>query len=276
MPIFGQCQFWFIKNIGGIKVARQRWTREQSILALNLYCQIPFGQIHSTNKSIIKKAKLIGRSPSALSMKMCNFARFDPELQKRGVSGLLNGSKLDEDIWAEFSTDFSKLAYEASIILTKLRKQKIEPYKEILDASSDIPLGANKEQINKARINQTFFRRALLSSYNNTCCITKIKISDLLIASHIKPWHVCNDSEKTNPRNGLLLNPFHDKAFDVGYITINNKFEIIVSSKINDCLSNRFCSEWLKSLEGKEISRPERFLPSSEFIEYHNDVVFLK
>jgi hypothetical protein len=72
-------------------VARQNWTREQSILALYLYCQIPFGHIHSTNKQITKTAELIGRSPDALTLKMCNFAHFDPELQSRGVSGLSNG-----------------------------------------------------------------------------------------------------------------------------------------------------------------------------------------
>lgn len=256
-------------------MARQNWTREQSILALYLYCQIPFGQIHSLNKHIIEMAELIGRSPAALSMKMCNFARFDQELQNRGVSGLSNGSRLDEEIWMEFSSDFSLLSYEATTILSKLKKQGVDSFVNLTDLP-DIPLGDTRNQIVRARINQTFFRRALLSSFNNTCCLTKIQVPDLLVASHIKPWSVCNESEKTNPRNGLLLNVFHDKAFDLGYFTINDKFEIIVSSKIETYLSNRFCHEWLKSLTGEEITRPEKFLPSSEFIEYHNDVVFLK
>jgi putative restriction endonuclease len=256
-------------------VARQNWTREQSILALYLYCQFPFGQIHSTNKYIAEIAELIGRSPAALTMKMCNFARFDPELQGRGVAGLTNGSRLDEEIWIEFSSDFSLLSYEATAILSNLKKQGVDSFVDLSDLP-DIPLGDTRNQIVNARINQTFFRRALLSSFNNTCCITKIQVPELLVASHIKPWSVCNESEKTNPRNGLLLNVFHDKAFDLGYFTINNKFEIIVSLKIETYLNNRFCREWLKSLNGKEIKRPEKFLPSSEFIEYHNDVVFLK
>jgi putative restriction endonuclease len=256
-------------------VARQNWTREQSILALYLYCQIPFGQIHSTHKQIVETAELIGRSPDALTMKMCNFARFDPELQNRGVSGLSNGSHLDEEIWMEFSSDFSQLSTEAATTLSNLKNQGVDSFVDLTDLP-DIPLGDARNQIVRARINQTFFRRALLSSFNYTCCITKIQVPDLLIASHIKPWCVCNESEKTNPRNGLLLNVFHDKAFDLGYFTINKKFELIVSSKIGIYLNNRFCHEWLKSLNGKEIKRPEKFLPSSEFIEYHNDVVFIK
>jgi putative restriction endonuclease len=256
-------------------VARQNWTRDQSILALYLYCQIPFGQIHATHKQIIETAQLIGRSPDALTMKMCNFARFDPELQRRGVGGLSNGSRLDEAIWMEFSTDFSLLSYEAANILSNLKNQEVDSFIDLTDLP-DIPLGDTRNQIVKARINQTFFRRALLSSFNSTCCITKLEIPALLIASHIKPWSVCNESEKTDPRNGLLLNVFHDKAFDLGYFTINSRFEIVVSSKVVTYYNNKFCDEWLKSLNGMEIKRPERFLPSSEFIEYHNDVVFLK
>lgn len=256
-------------------MARQNWTKEQSILALYLYCQMPFGQIHSTHNQIIEMAKLIGRSPNALTMKMCNFARFDPELQKRGVSGLSNGSRLDEEIWMEFSLNFSLLSYEATAILANLKEQAVDSFVDLTDMP-DIPLGSSRNQIVKARINQAFFRRTLLSSFNHTCCITKIQVSDLLVASHIKPWSVCNESEKTNPHNGLLLNVFHDKAFDLGYFTINKRFEIIVSSKIETCPDNKFLCDWLKTICGKEIEKPERFFPKNEFIEYHNDIVFMK
>lgn len=256
-------------------MARQNWTREQSILALYLYCQMPFGQIHARNRQIVEMASLIGRSSSALSMKMGNFARFDPDLRKRGVSGLSNGSHLDGEIWMEFSSDFGALSYEATIILADMKQKNIDSFVDLTDLPN-IPSGSSRNQIIKARINQAFFRSTLLSSFNNTCCITKLQISDLLVASHIKPWSVCNESEKTNPRNGLLLNAFHDKAFDLGYFTINKKFEIVVSPKVETYSDNDVVSEWMKSICGKEIERPEKFLPSDEFIEYHNDVVFIR
>lgn len=256
-------------------ILSNNWTREQSILALYLYCQTSFGQIHSRNKQIIELARLIGRTPGALSMKMCNFASFDPELRSRGISGLSNASRLDTEIWNEFSSDFSLLSYEATAILSKLKNQTMESFVE-KETLPEIPLGNTRSQIIRARINQTFFRRALLSSYDSTCCVTKMQVPNLLVASHIKPWRVCNDAEKTDPRNGLLLNAFHDKAFDLGYITINTKFEIVVSSQAESSYDSKFCREWLVSLSGREIERPDKFLPSSKFIEYHNDVVFLK
>ncbi|HPY77915.1 MAG TPA: hypothetical protein PLQ45_08745, partial [Anaerohalosphaeraceae bacterium] len=79
--------------------SRRDWTREESILAFNLYCKIPFGQISSRNPRIIELSKHINRTPSALSMKMGNLARLDPALQSRNVQGLSHGSKLDKEIW---------------------------------------------------------------------------------------------------------------------------------------------------------------------------------
>ena len=78
---------------------RRNWTREETIVAFNLYCKIPFNEVTKTNPLIMEFAPKINRTPSALGMKISNLARLDPELQKRGISGLVNGSKLDEEIW---------------------------------------------------------------------------------------------------------------------------------------------------------------------------------
>ena len=55
---------------------RRNWTREETILALALYCKIPFGRINKSNAQIIQLAESIWRNPSALAMKMCNFGRW--------------------------------------------------------------------------------------------------------------------------------------------------------------------------------------------------------
>ena len=68
-----------------MKSRRKIWEREELIIAFNLYCRIPFGRIHNSNQNIIKIAEILGRSPSSVSMKMCNFARFDPQLKKRNI-----------------------------------------------------------------------------------------------------------------------------------------------------------------------------------------------
>ena len=54
------------------------WTRNELIIAFNLYCKIPFGQIDARNPVIIALAEVLGRTPGSLSWKLANFARLDP------------------------------------------------------------------------------------------------------------------------------------------------------------------------------------------------------
>ncbi|MFA7057185.1 MAG: hypothetical protein WC155_06435 [Candidatus Cloacimonadales bacterium] len=94
-------------------MTRKNWSREETIIAFNVYCKIPFKSSSKTNPTIIKYAKLIGRTPSALNMKVGNFGRLDPDLKKQGIGGLSHGSRLDEQIWYEFNGNWEELAYES-------------------------------------------------------------------------------------------------------------------------------------------------------------------
>ena len=64
-----------------------RWTREQLLVAFALYCRLPFGRLHYRNPEIIRFAEAIGRTPSALAMKLTNIASLDPEITSTGRRG---------------------------------------------------------------------------------------------------------------------------------------------------------------------------------------------
>lgn len=64
---------------------RRNWTREETILAFDLYCKIPFSKISKTNEKIVELARIIGRTPSAVGLKMANLARFDEELRSKSI-----------------------------------------------------------------------------------------------------------------------------------------------------------------------------------------------
>lgn len=81
---------------------QKNWNREETIVAFNLYCKIPFRESTKNNPLIIKFSKIIDRTPSAMAMKIANLGSLDPELKERGITGLVNGSKMDEEIWNEF------------------------------------------------------------------------------------------------------------------------------------------------------------------------------
>ncbi|MGM9843711.1 MAG: hypothetical protein ACI30S_05750 [Muribaculaceae bacterium] len=59
-----------------------RWTREETIIAFNLYCKIPVNRSSKTHPLVVKYARIIGRSPSALNMKICNIGRLDEGVAK--------------------------------------------------------------------------------------------------------------------------------------------------------------------------------------------------
>ncbi len=250
------------------------WTREQSIVVFNLYCKIPFKKSSKTHPDVIEIANLIGRTPSAVNMKIGNFGSFDPELQRQGISGLTNASRLDKAIWDEFNADWEKLAYESELLIAQFKNKDVETI--IGEAPLHIPQGYTREQVTKVRVNQSFFRSAVLSAYNNTCCITGLALPQLLIASHIKPWRVSDaQTERTNPQNGLCLNSLHDRAFDKGLITITGDYSIVLSKEIKEHCTQEVFSDYFLRYENKKIITPSRFLPSESAIIYHNEHVFV-
>lgn len=259
---------------GGDIVARRNWTREETILAMDLYTRVPFSKIGKNNQDIIDLAAIINRTPDAVAYKMSNLAHYDPELQARNVSGLSHTSKLDKVIYDEFANNIEELSFIAQNILAEIQHTSVETLLPELQLDH-IPLGIDKEQQTKIRIGQYFFRMSVLMSYGNACCITGLKNKELLVASHIKPWSVSNiKTERTNPSNGLCLNAMHDKAFDRGLITIDKNYRIVNSRYIKDAVMDEKTREWFAFYNGKEIILPDKFLPGKEFIQYHNDVIF--
>jgi len=245
---------------------RRRWTRNELICTFNLYCRMPFGKIHNRNPAVISLAETLGRSASAVSWKLANFARLDPTLAKRNIKGASHGSKEEEVIWREFESNWEGLAFESE----RLRLGE--------DAWSDVgsalgfPEGQTRESLVRVRVNQTFFRQAVLNAYNSVCCVTGIEAPELLCASHIVPWSV-DVKNRTNPSNGLCLNAFHDRAFDRGLMTINDDFTIRVSSKIVK-LESLSLKTMLLDFQGKAIAMPRHFVPRLEFLEHHRSHIF--
>ncbi len=243
-------------------MAKNNWTKKETIVAFNVYCKIPFKNSSKSNPTVIKYANIIGRSPSALNMKIGNFGRLDPELKKKGITGLVNGSKLEEIIWNEFHGNWDDLAFESEKIISEFQGKNIENEIE----TESFPEGKDNIRLVKTRINQSFFRSSVLAAYNLTCCKTGIKIPELLIASHIIPWK--ENRERTNPQNGLCLNSLHDKAFDKGLISIDTDYNILISKYLLDYEKQK-ADLYFSTFNNKKIFLPDKFFPKREFLEHH-------
>lgn len=255
-------------------MTRKNWSRDELIVAFNLYCKTPFGKIHIRNPEIKSLAKILGRSPSAVSWKLANFARLDPALQKRLISGAKHGGKGDIEVWDEFNSDWERLSFESEKLLARMTGKRIEEAAGI-DKDELPKQGKERERIVRVRINQNFFRIAVLVAYDSRCCITDLAIPALLNASHIKPWakDVLN---RVNPRNGLCLNVLHDRAFDRGLITVTPEYKIKTSRFLDEYRLNKPIKDYLIRYNGKSIKLPNRFIPDLSFLKYHNQYVFKK
>lgn len=256
-------------------LSRGNWTSEQLKLAFNFYCQTPFGKLHSRNPHIIELAELIGRTPSALAMKLVNFASLDPSITNTGRKGLSGASTRDREIWNEFHADWERLTIECE----QLRQYLL--YKHGLTASvpnevgHDITLadftGETREAIVQQRIKQNFFRSAVLASYRGRCCISGVSDPRLLVASHIVPWSV-DKTHRLNPSNGLCLSAIHDKAFDSHLFTLSDDWRVMLSERIK-ASKDIFLREVFWTISGKQIELPQRFAPDHSFIEKHRQTM---
>lgn len=255
-----------------MKQGQKLWTREELILAVNLYCKLPFGRLHRLNPEVIHLAELIGRTSSSVAYKLVNFASLDPSLKARGIKGASNASKLDAEIWNEFFNNWDILPYESEKLLANFEQTTVEKLNQISDI--DLPKeGKIREQMVKVRVNQSFFRSSILASYNNTCCITGIQQPEFLIAGHIKPWSV-DEKNRLNPQNGIAINALHDKAFETGLLTITTDYKIRISPLLFKQKKSKSIEEYFLKLDNQDIILPSRFLPDVEFLKYHNEVRF--
>jgi len=250
------------------------WTREELIIAFNLYCKIPFGQIDQTNAAVIALASALGRTPASLAWKLANFARLDPSLQARGIKGASHGSKGEVAVWQEFNNNWNTLAFESERLLADLTHQSVEELNGIRE--EDLPKeGSERERIVRVRVNQRFFRAAVLASYGSRCCITGLPVQSLLSASHIAPW-AKDANNRMNPRNGLCLNLLHHKAFDEGLITLTPNFLVRVSRSLERFNNSEATIELLSRYNGKLAQLPRRFLPEPKFLAWHNKKIFVE
>lgn len=252
---------------------RKLWTRDELILSLNLYLKLPFGKLHSGTPEIIHLANLIGRTAGSVAMRLNNFANVDPFHQQRGIAGLSGGKKQVEPIWKEFIDNKDELLFESERILAEKEHKTIEDkFSDVLKGVEHLK-GEYKVREVKTRVDQNVFRQIVIANYSGKCAISGIDIPDLLVASHIVPWSK-NEEERLNPENGICLSPLYDRAYDKGYISINENLEILLSNDLKMKSKEGYHRKYFSSLAGSKIILPKKYYPKKDFLQFHLDKIF--
>ena len=130
-------------------------------MAFALYCRLPFGRLHYRNPDIVCAARAIGRTPSALAMKLANVASLDPGITDTGRQGLKAASANDRALWREMHDDWERFAEES---------QRAQAAFGLTSDEAPAPprephYGEDRLVAGKARVGQSFFRNTLLSAY---------------------------------------------------------------------------------------------------------------
>jgi len=110
--------------------------------------------------------------------------------------------------------------------------------KQQLKIEHDANLSATeKKMLILARIGQGRFRESV-NRVEKHCRLTGVSDLNFLIASHIKPWKDCNNQERLNGENGLMLAPHVDKLFDRGWISFKDDGDLLVVETAKDVVSD--------------------------------------
>ena len=249
---------------------RRPWTRDELLLAFHLYCRTPFGRLHRNNPDIHELASHLGRTPSAVAMKACNFASLDPVQQDRGISGLGNASRADRELWEEFFRESEALASEMETAWERMDVSVVDP--PVLDMPK---LGETDQLVLiRARRVQRFFRNVVMTAYESRCAITGLAVPELLEAGHIVPWSV-DPARRADPRNGIVLNSLHHRAFDRGLIGLDDSLQLMLSPALGSAESTEFQRAAFVHYEGQSITLPTRFELDREAVQYHREHIFV-
>ena len=252
----------------------RKWTRDELLLALNLYHKLTFGQMHGRQPAIVATSQKLDRGPNSLAMKLCNFASLDPALKMRGIKGLSGASALDRSVWSEFHENLAETAPASEQAFQKLfgaekgdgvevtPKEGIRPRK--------IPSGPTETTASvKVRRGQDYFRDSVLNNFAGRCGVTGLAVRELLIASHILPWGKY-EAERLSVSNGIALSRLHDAAFDVGLITFDSELRLRLSKELKSHLPQRTVAECFAAYEGEQLQLPkDAVLPDERFLAMH-------
>lgn len=139
------------------------------------------------------------------------------------------------------------------------------------DELNDYEIENKRQEIN-VRINQSKFRKGVLSNFNFSCCISGITEENLLVASHIIPWAEKKET-RLDPLNGLCLSVLYDKLFDKGYFTLTDNLEIITVSNKGEF--SQSLTRILNDIEGFKITEPNKTI-KKEYLEHHRTKIFIE
>lgn len=117
---------------------------------------------------------------------------------------------------------------------------------------------------------QRVFSEAVKANYGYRCAVTGVATKDFLVASHIVPWSK-DQSIRLDPSNGICLSLIIDRAFEKGYLEIDDDLTIRVNrEKVGDDQALR---SQLEPYDRQRLRAPEREAPQPVYLQRRRALV---
>jgi predicted restriction endonuclease len=117
---------------------------------------------------------------------------------------------------------------------------------------------------------QRAFAGAVKANYGYRCAITGVMTTDFLVASHIVPWSE-DQSVRLDPSNGICLSLIVDRAFEKGYLLIEDDLTIRIDwDRMED---DKSLQSLLEPYDGRKLTAPSKGAPQPEFLQRRRALV---
>jgi hypothetical protein len=201
------------------------------------------------------------KGPSSINQLSLNAYLWDTEKDATKAEDFCKLSKkADFTTVNSINTNKSKLRQAVATIL------KVAP--ELIE-KPDLITEVTREYVQ--RVGQSELRAKVVKE-RKVCEVTSFKLEKALVASHIKPWRVCNDNERLDPDNILLLSPNLDTLFDKGFISFDDQGKILIGNELKKEEAN---PESIGIDDSLHIERPFSEA-TKEYLKYHRENIFNK
>jgi len=201
----------------------------------------------------------------------------------------VDSAKLDEELFnlLQDSNARKELIDELLSVWFSSTNKQIEDILKInqsfqdstLDELDTIESGNTDRQPNvyfkKSVVREAVFRKSIVQLYDYRCAFCRLKVTRSLSQSivdgaHIKPFSEFYDNR---PDNGLSLCKNHHWAFDRGWFAIDDRYQIIVASDLQEDSPH---PRLMKEFHGELILLPslEQYYPRKDALQWHRKNVF--
>lgn len=224
---------------------REKWTSEEMVLTLYIYLTHNPEELHKYSKFMIDFCNRLNnftekkRTTSSIEMRISNYKSVDPNYKK---TGLANGGRSVLEYWTKYHSNIKYMSdlYDKFVsgTMKPITNESIEELNEIIKEFKMENI-EDKDSYVESIINlrngaiQGIFKENLIIEFNQKCAICSVNKRELLIASHILPYSLCEKKEDMiNHNNGLLLCPMHDALFDKKLISFDSKGKILINKNL--------------------------------------------